>query len=145
MLIKRNDSLICYMNWILQRHSIGSVSMEWKISTCMLRVLLSKRLIYYFWPEDINQSHCRHGAGETIVLVFCAPMDGHGRGWTWMVNRPDEQTDPSTTTNKLKRKTFTILAIFEWPTETLSDDKTCRSASVRRTAIGNVRACNDAT
>lgn len=60
-----NTTTVWRVSWRLRHHRI--VRVEWKISTCTL--LLSKRLIYYFWPENINQSHC--SGRNNCVSVFC--------------------------------------------------------------------------
>lgn len=102
----------------------------------MLRALLSKRLIYYFWPEDINQSHCSVEQAKRLFWYFVRRWMDDGRGAS--AGRANRSVDNDKQVGKEKLLQFS--AIFGWPTETLSDDKTCRSASVRRTAIGNVRA-----
>lgn len=96
------------------------------------RLLLSKRLIYYFWPENINQSHCSSRKRLFRCFVF------RTRGWidgqsalTAERNRTFLAGNQISRQEIRKEKLLQFMNVpLKWTptTSTLLDDETVRSA-----------------
>lgn len=141
MLIKRNDSLTCCANAIL---SSGTTAFRFRWNEKFRRVCYE-----YYFRNDLfitfgQKTLINHIAARSKRNDCFGILCADGWTWTWMdvdgasAGRANRSVDNDKQVGKEKLLQFS--AIFGWPTETLSDDKTCRSASVRRAAIGNVRA-----